>query len=137
MSMELNLMTIFHRAIPIFVLAGILFLAVPATSHGPAEHKEGTHADHEVAMKSQHERMANFKEAAGMLSEGIIHNAPKLAQEGAEKLDRSLEGHEGDVPHKDRSRVKEFHRLYVELGKGGEKRNAASHAPPPPRAAVA
>src|SRR4030066_782463 len=137
MSMELNLMTIFPRAIPIFVLAGILFLAVPATSHGPAEYKEGTHADHEVAMKTQHERMANFKEAAGMLSDAIIHNAPKLAQEGAEKLDRSLEGHERDFPHKNRSQVKEFHRLYVELGKRTEKLKSAIQADDPPRSAVA
>ena len=130
-------MTIFHRAIPIFVLAGILFLAVPATSHGPAEHKEGTHADHEVAMKAQHERMAIFKEAAEMLADAIIHNAPKLARDGAEKLVRSLEGHEGDVPHKNRSRVKEFHRLYVELGKRTEKLKAAIQADDLPRSAVA
>ena len=43
-----------------------------------------------------------------MLSDAIIHNALKLAQEGAEKLDRSLEGHERDFPHKNRSHVKEF-----------------------------
>lgn len=130
-------MIIFHRTFPIFVLAGILFLAVPATSHGPAEHKEKTHADHEVAMKTQHERMASFKEAAKMLADAIIHNAPKLARDGAEKLDRSLEGHEGDVPHKNRSRVKEFHRLYVELGKRTEKLKAAIRADDLPRSAVA
>src|SRR3990170_1633300 len=137
MSMELNLMTIFHRAIPIFVLAGILFLAVPATSHGPAEHKEGTHADHEVAMKSQHERMANFKEAAEMLADAIIHNAPKLAHDGAEKLDRSLDGHEKDMPHKNRARVKQFHRLYIELGKRTGNLKAAIKAEDLPRSAVA
>src|SRR3972149_6239454 len=103
MSMELNLMTIFHRAIPIFVLAGILFLAVPATSHGPAEHKEGNHADHE----------------------------------GGEKLDRSLDGHEKDMPHKNRARVKEFHRLYVELGKRTGNLKAAIKADDLPRSAVA
>jgi hypothetical protein len=135
--MELNPMTIFHRAIPIFVLAGILFLAVPATSHGPAEHMEKGDPESPETMKAQHDRMANFKEAAGMLSDAIIHNAPKLAQEGAEKLDRSLEGHERDFPHKNRSQVKEFHRLYVELGKRTEKLKSAIQADDLPRSAVA
>jgi len=130
-------MTIFHRTLSIFAFAGILFFAAPAVCHGPAEHKEGPHAGSEEAMKAQHDRMANFKEAAGMLSDAIIHNAPKLAQEGAEKLDRSLEGHERDFPHKNRSHVKEFHRLYVELGKRTEKLKSAIKADDLPRSAVA
>jgi len=130
-------MTIFNRAVPMFAFTGILFFAAPAVCHGPAEHKEGPHAGSEEAMKPQHERMANFKEAAGMLSDAIIHNAPKLAQEGAEKLDRSLEGHERDFPHKNRSHVKEFHRLYVELGKRTGNLKAAIKADDLPKSAVA
>ena len=88
-------------------------------------------------MKAQHERMANFKEAAEMLADAIIHNAPKLAHDGAEKLDRSLDGHEKDMPHKNRARVKEFHRLYVELGKRTGNLKAAIKADDLPRSAVA
>jgi len=134
---SLNLMTIFNRAVPMFAFTGILFFAAPAVCHGPAEQKEGPHAGSEEAMKTQHDRMANFKEAAGMLSDAIIHNSPKLAQEGAEKLDRSLEGHEMDFPHKNRSHVKEFHRLYVDLGKRTEKLKSAIKADDLPRSAVA
>jgi len=139
-------MTIFPRVIPIIALAGALFLTVPAASHSPSEHKEGTHKEGspmegaqmqgEEAMKVQHERMANFKEAAEMLSNAIIHGAMKLAQDGAEKLGQSLEGHERDVPHKNRSHEKEFQRLYVELGKRTEKLKAAVKVSDLPRSAV-
>jgi hypothetical protein len=108
MSKELNPMTIFQRAVPIFAFAGFLIFAAPAACHGSDEHKEAPHhMGHKDAMKAQHERMGNFKEAADMISNGIIHDAPHLAQEGAEKLDRSLEGHEGDMPHKNRAHVLE------------------------------
>src|SRR3990170_2866421 len=73
----------------------------------------------------------------GMRSDAIVHNAPKLAHDGAEKLDRSLEGHEWDFPHKNRSLVKAFHRLYVELGKRTEKLKSAIMASDLPRSAVA
>ena len=110
-------MMMVHRAVPMLVLAGILFQPLPAKAHGPPEKGVTTHhGAREEAMKAQHERMTNFKEAADMLCNAIIHNAPKLAQNGAEKLDRSLEGHEGDMPHKNLAHVKEFHQLYVELG---------------------
>jgi len=88
-------------------------------------------------MKAQHERMANFEEAADMPSDGIIHNSLELARDGAEKIARSLEGHERDVPHKNRSQEKEFHRLYVELGKRTEKLKSAIKADDLPRSAVA
>jgi predicted DNA repair protein MutK len=88
-------------------------------------------------MKAQHERMANFKEAADMMSNAIIHNAPQLAFDGAEKLEHSLTGHEGDMPHKNRSHVKEFHRLFVELGKRTEKLKAAIKEDDMPKSAVA
>ncbi|MGZ8429431.1 MAG: hypothetical protein ACXW4S_08380 [Candidatus Deferrimicrobiaceae bacterium] len=130
-------MTISHLTRFIFAFAGILFLAAPAVCHGPSAHKEEGHKMDAESMKAQHDRMANFKEAAGMLSDAIIHNAPKLAQEGAEKLDRSLEGHERDFPHKNRSQVKDFHRLYVELGKRTEKLKSAIQADDLPRSAVA
>jgi cytochrome c556 len=138
MSKELNPMTIFQRAVPIFAFAGFLIFAAPAACHGSDEHKEAPHhMGHKDAMKAQHERMGNFKEAADMISNGIIHDAPHLAQEGAEKLDRSLEGHEGDMPHKNRAHVKEFHRLFVELGKRTEKLKAAIKADDLPKSAVA
>jgi cytochrome c556 len=134
---SLNLMIIINRATPVFAFAGILFFAAPAVCHGPAGPKEEGPTESSEMMKAQHERMAIFKEAAGMLSDAIIHNSPKLAQEGAEKLDRSLEGRERDVPHKNRSQIKEFHRLYDELEKRTEKLKAAIKADDLPRSAVA
>src|SRR4030067_1439335 len=88
-------------------------------------------------MKAQHERMAIFKEAAEMVSNGIIYSVKNRAQDGAEKLGQSLEGHERDVSHKNRSHEKEFHRLYVELGKRTEKLKAAIQADDLPRSALA
>lgn len=130
-------MTIFHRAVPVIALAGILVLATPAACHGPTEHKEGTHAGSEEAMKAQHERMANFQQATEMLSNGIIYGNGKLARDGAEKLERSLEGHEKDMPHKNRERAKEFHGLYVELGKQTKPLKAAVGSNDLPKAALA
>ena len=49
-----------------------------------------------------------------MFSDGIIH----------------------DAPHKNRSKIKEFHRLYSELGKRTEKLNVAVKARDLPRSAV-
>jgi len=72
-----------------------------------------------------------------MVSNGIVYSATKLAQDGAEKLGQSLEGHERDIPHKDRSQVKEFQRLFGELGKRTEKLKAAVKADDLPRSAVA
>ncbi|HJX15743.1 MAG TPA: hypothetical protein VJ386_08400 [Candidatus Deferrimicrobiaceae bacterium] len=72
-----------------------------------------------------------------MLSDAIIHNSLNLARDGAEKLARSLEGYERDVPHKNRSQSKEFHRLYDELGRRTEKLKAAIMASDLPRSAVA
>ena len=72
-----------------------------------------------------------------MLSDAIIHNSLNLARDGAEKLARSLEGHEMDFPHKNRSHVKEFHRLYVDLGKRTEKLKSAIKAEDLPHSAVA
>lgn len=87
-------------------------------------------------MKAQHERMANFKEAVGMLADAIIHNAMPLASQGADTLERSLAGHEGDVPHKDVSELKEFHGLYAELGNRTGKLREAIAADDLPRTAV-
>jgi len=134
-------MTIFHRAFPVSAIVAILFFAVPAPCHGPAEHKEGSpgeglHTQGEKAMKSQHERMANFQQAAEMLSNAIIHGIVKLASDGAEKLERSLEGHEKDMPHKNRAHVKEFRGLYAELGRRTEKLKGAVKADDLPRSAV-
>lgn len=130
-------MILYSRAFPIFAFTVSLVLAVPAASHGPSEHKEGTHTGTEETMKAQHERMANFKEAADMLSNAIIHGSGKMAHEGAEKLAQSLQGHERDIPHKNRSREKEFHGLFVELGKRTEKLKAEIRADDLPKSAVA
>lgn len=145
-------MNVFSRALPILAFAGALFLAVTAASHSPSEHKDGTrkegthtekpqmkdpHAGHEEAMKAQHERMANFKHAADMMADGIIHSHAKMVLEGAEQLDRSLTGHENDMPHKNRDRSGEFHRLYGELGKRTEHLKAAAKAGDLPKSAVA
>ena len=131
-------MTIFQRAVPVFAFAGILTFAIPAACYGSEEHKEAPHhMENKDAMKAQHERMANFKEAADMISNAIIHSAPQLAHDGAEKLNRALEGHESSMPHKNRSHVKEFHRLFVELGKRTENLKSAIKADDLPKSAVA
>jgi cytochrome c556 len=137
-----------RQILPLVSLA-LCFLLLPtyAACHGTEEHKEAPHrmenkeAPHHMenkdAMKAQHERMGNFKEATDMISNGIIHSAPHLAQEGAEKLDRSLTGHESDMPHKNSAQVKEFHQLYVELGKRTKQLKAAAKADELPKSAVA
>ena len=130
-------MTMKSRIISMISLAVMLLFAAPAKPQGPSEHKGGGHAGTEETMKAQHERMSNFKEAADMLSNAIIHGAGKMALEGAEKLETSLQGHERDMPHKNRSRTKEFHGLYMELGKRTEKLKAAIQADDLPKAAVA
>ena len=126
------------RILSLVSLALCLFLPFPAACYGSGEHKGAPHhMENMDAMKAQHERMANFKEAADMISNAIIHSAPQLAQDGAEKLDRALEGHESGMPHKNRSHVKEFHRLFVELGKRTEKLKSAIKADDLPKSAVA
>ena len=126
---------------PVYLLVAVSFLMVISSlagGHDSSPHKAaGDHSMSEEAMKAQHERMANFKEAADMLSNAIIHGSGKMAHEGAEKLEQSLKGHEGDMPHKNRSRAKEFSGLYVELGKRTEKLKAAIQADGLPKAAVA
>ena len=130
-------MTIFQRAVPVFAFAGILTFAIPAACYGSGEHKEAPHhMENMDAMKAQHERMGNFKEAADMMSNAIIHNAPQLAFDGAEKLEHSLIGHEGDMPHKNRTHVKEFHRLFVELGNRTKIFKEAARGEDLPAAAV-
>jgi cytochrome c556 len=130
-------MTIFNRTLFLLASAGILFFAASALCHGPSAHKEEGQSMGDETMKAQHERMENFEKAADMLSKGIIHNSLELARDGAEKIARSLEGHERDVPHKNRSHVNEFHRLYVELGKRTEKLKSSIQADDLPRSAAA
>jgi len=118
-------------------VAAMLWIAVPAASHGPGGHAKPVTGSGDDAMKAQHERMVNFEKAADMLSDAIIHGAGKMALDAAEMLETSLQGHERDIPHKNRSREKEFHGLFVELGKRTEKLKAASRADDLPKAAVA
>lgn len=124
------------RFIPMVSLAVIMLLAAPAIPHGHSEHQEGSHAGTKDTMKSQHERMANFKEATEMLYNGIIHSSRNMVQEGAEKLERSLAGHEQDMPHKNRARAKEFHGLFVELEKRTATLKTAIQATDLPQTAV-
>jgi len=131
-------MTFFTRTALVFALVGILFQPIPATGHGPEGKKESTHHEaSEEAMKVQHERMANFKKGADMVPDAIIHSDAKLAGEGADLLDNSLKGHEKDVPHKNRSRAKEFQGLYVEMGKRTKQLKAAVRTDDLPKSAVA
>ena len=97
----------------------VIVLSVPARGHGPDPHKEQSHppSGGEEAMKAQHERMARFQEAARKLTEALILSDRKSADDAAALLVRSLAGHEKDIPHKNRSQSKEFHGLFVELGK--------------------
>jgi len=118
-------------------VAAMLWIAVPAASHGPGAHSKPPMEMSGDAMKAQHERMVHFKEAAEMLSDAIIHNMMKMAHEGAEKLDQSLQGHERDIPHKNRTGLKEFRALYLELDTRTEKLKAAIQADNLPKAAVA
>lgn len=98
-------------------VAALLCLAGPASSSGPHGHSTESAGGGGHSMNAQHERMANFREGADMLCNAIIHGAGRMALDGAEKIEHSLAGHEGDVPHKNRSRAKEFHGLFAELGK--------------------
>src|SRR3989337_934253 len=113
---------------PVYLLVTVSFLMVISSlagGHDSSPHKAaGDHSMSEEAMKAQHERMANFKEAADMLFNAIIHGSRKM-------------GHEQDMPHKSRSRAKEFHGLYVELGKRTENLKKAVREDNLPKAAVA
>ena len=115
----------------------VMVLSVPARSHGPVPHKEAPHAPSgaEDAMKAQHERMARFQEAARKLTEALVLSDRKSADDAAALLARSLAGHENDVPHKNRARSKEYHGLFVELGKRTETLRADLSAGKLPRAA--
>ena len=97
----------------------VIVLSVPAKGHGPDPNKEQSHppSGGEEAMKAQHERMARFQDAARRLTEALVLSDRKSADDAAALLVRSLAGHENDVPHKNRSRSKEYHGLFVELGK--------------------
>lgn len=115
----------------------VIVLSVPARSHGPDPHKEQSHTPGggAEAMKAQHERMARFQEAARKLTEALILSDRKSADEAAAMLARSLAGHENDVPHKNRSRSREYHGLFVELGKRTETLRADLSAGKFPKAA--
>ena len=106
-----------HGTAAVFLLCGLFaFAAFPAAADEP-------HGDHggqgpgDGAMAAQHERMMNFSEAARSLADAFIHGNLGLAAESAEKLEKSIAGHETDRPHKRLTASKEFHGLYVELEK--------------------
>lgn len=100
-----------------FMLCGLLaFAAVPAAADEP-HGNHGGHGPASGAMAAQHERMAHFSEAARSLTDAFILGNVGLAGESAEKLEKSIVGHETDMPHKRRAAAREFHGLYIELGK--------------------
>lgn len=68
-------------------------------------------------MKTQHERMGNFKEAMVALGKALIHGDKTDAGKHARRLTETLMGHKKDVPHKNVSRIKEYHALYGEVKK--------------------
>ena len=103
----------------------IASIPVNGYAHEPSGQHETTPDTREAAMQAQHERMENFRSAAQTLCDAIIRNDSRMTMEGTEQLRKSLEGHEKDVPHKNRQHAKEFHALYVELGKRTEKMKAA------------
>lgn len=116
------------RTEKLFLLSIFLVLVFswrPATARGPSGHDEHIATDNGAAMKAQHERMANFGSAAQTLLDAILRNDSRMAAAGTERLRTSLVGHEKDVPHKNRQRSKEYHALYVELGKRTEKMRAS------------
>ncbi|GAB4364865.1 MAG: hypothetical protein Kow00128_06940 [Deltaproteobacteria bacterium] len=119
------------------LFSAVLLLAVPGISHGPSGHPEKEQHMDKEKMKAQHERMGNFREAAESIFNAIVYSSGRMAQEGAEKLEKSLAGHETDMPHKNRSRAKEFHGLFVELGKRTTKLKKAIADNDLPKAAVA
>lgn len=93
----------------------------PAVGHAPAAGKDAHHAaGGDNAMQAQHERMARFQDAARKLTEAIVVGDRAGGAAAAALLARSLEGHENDVPHRNRARSKEFHGLFAELGKRTE-----------------
>lgn len=126
-----------RKALPL--LSVILFLggfSSAGLGHEPSGGHEAPHVDGNKAMEFQHRRMAAFRSAAMTLAEAIINNDAKKAQEGSAQLLASLEGHEKDVPHKNRHRAREFHGLYVVLGNKTRDMQSAIRAGDIPKTAA-
>lgn len=121
--------------------AALLLLSLcilPARAHEPgAAHGGGAHGNDAAAMQAQHERMARLEEAARSLTNAVIHGDIQGAREAATRIVDGLKGHEKDVPHKNRGRIAEFHKLHVELGKRAVAVRKALDAKNLPGAAVA
>lgn len=126
-----------HASLFLFSVSCLVALFASLAFAGAGEHRQSSSGHGEAAMESQHERMAQFRKAAGTISDGIILSSGKMVSEGAEIIEKSLEGHEKAIPHKNRSREKEFHGLFAELGKRTEKLKAAIRANDLPKSAVA
>jgi len=114
-----------------------LTLPLSLSAHGPSGNHEEATGHNEEAMKAQHERMGNFQEAMQTLLESIVSSNVKVARESAEKLARSIKGHEKDAPHKNRAKAKEFHGLYVEMEKRARSLQAILQAGDLPKAGIA
>jgi cytochrome c556 len=95
-----------------------LAVGFPAAAHGPPGHRDAAMAAHgEEAMKAQHERMMNFEEAMVALGKAVIFSDKPGAVKHAGRLTEALKDNEKDVPHKNVSRIGEFHAFYGELKK--------------------
>ena len=55
------------------------------------------------------------------LGKAVIHGDKTDAGKHASRLTEALRGHEKDVPHKNVSRIKEFHAFYGEMKKRAAK----------------
>lgn len=106
----------------VFLVVASLTIGFPAAAHGPSGHRETTTATQdEEAMKAQHARMGNFEEAMTALGKAVIHGDKTDAGKHAARLTEALGGYEKDVPHKNVSRIKEFHAFYGEMKKRAVK----------------
>lgn len=126
------------RALVIAVIVALASAPFVSSAHEASGDRKEAAAHHDDdAMKAQHERMVLFKVEMDRIAEAIISSDGKGAAEGAEKLAMSIKGHEKDAPHKNLSRVKEFHGLFVTLDKRTAALKAAILANDMPKAGVA
>ncbi len=113
-----------------------LILPLSLSAHGPSENHKETAGHNEAAMRAQHERMGNFREAMQNISEAIVLSNIKLAGENVDRLASAIKGYEKDAPHKNVTKAKEFYAFYIELGKRTEKMKASIRANDLSKAAV-
>ena len=126
-----------HRLLVAALCVASLLLPFSLSAHGHSENHKEPAAHGEDAMKAQHERMGNFREAMQNLSEAIVLSDFKIAGESAKQLASSIKGHEKDAPHKNVAKAKEFHGLYAEMEKRAKGLQATLQAGDLPKAGIA